>query len=194
MKVLGGWYRKSLSKKNTIWHCVLRVDSVSEIAYTICGKYLPITNCDFNTNPDHKCIRCENSPRVTVKTGWAFTPVIKKLITKKDIVAEIRRLITPKTFIIHIWETYAVDISVSWESDTNISVEDVDICCITTTKKKKCVSLEHMQAEIKQLGQRVLRVCDASDALAKKAREESQGFFEELLDEAKTMKGKRRIK
>jgi len=198
MEVFRGWYRKSLSRKGAVWHRVCRIDSILEdhqMAYTVCGRRIPTTKCDFDMKPDNECMQCSKSPGVIVETGRGFVPVgAKSILTKAAAVAELKRLLKPRTYYLRIWGHEGVCITAKWESDVSVSIYTEDE--IITKKRTRCVmTLEQIQADLGRFKSAIDCVCDASDVLAIAAKRkknlkgrltkaESQAYFEELLHEA----------
>jgi len=86
MKIFRGWYRKSLTKGR--WHRVFHVSSVLDgnpVATTICAYYkIPAKNCDFSTNPDNKCIVCENKQTKCLESQVAHKSVLRFTRKKKS--------------------------------------------------------------------------------------------------------------
>ncbi|KKN91240.1 hypothetical protein LCGC14_0221080 [marine sediment metagenome] len=198
MEVFRGWYRKSLSRKGTVWHRVHKVDSVfasKQMAYTVCDRRIATTKCDFDMKPDHRYMQCEKSPGVIVETGRGFVPIGATAInTKADAIYELKRLLKPRTYYLRIWGIYGVQITAKWESDISIDIyTETEI--ITKRHKKKLMALLQVQADLGRFKSAIDCLCDATTVLAKKAKEkkklkgrlteaEDQAYFEELLYEA----------
>jgi len=165
------------------------------MAYTVCGRRIPTTKCDFDMKPDNECMQCSKSPGVIVETGRGFVPVgAKSILTKAAAVAELKRLLKPRTYYLRIWGHEGVCITAKWESDVSVSIYTEDE--IITKKRTRCVmTLEQIQADLGRFKSAIDCVCDASDVLAIAAKRkknlkgrltkaESQAYFEELLHEA----------
>jgi len=175
------------------WHRVHKVDSIlqdPQMATTLCGIRIPAKKAECHMAPlNHMvcqhCYYISRAAEITKESLYSRIPTIEqKLKTRKGIISEIRDLIKPTFFIVHIHGVYGVEIEVAWKSDATISVENCSMCYLTKAKLRKCVSLNSVHSTIEEMGRRVLNVCDASDALAKKSGRGSQEFFEELLDKA----------
>jgi len=204
MEVFRGWYRKSPSRKGAVWHRVCRVDSIlddRQIAYTVCGRRIPTTKCDFNMKPNNECMQCSKSPGVILETGRGFVPVGEKSTLTKtawhfwkiQAIAELKRLLKPRTYCVRIWESEGVLITTAWESDVSISIKAKTQ--IISKRRKRVITLEQVQADLGRFKSAIDCLCDATDALALAAKkrkklkgrlteEESQAYFEELLHEA----------
>lgn len=198
MEVFKGWYRKSFSSKGTVWHRVIHVDSIlagRQMAYTVCGRSIPTTKCDFNIKPDYKCMQCEKSPGVVIETGRSFVPVGSTSIrTKTAAIAELKRLLKPRIYYIKIWKPYGVHIIATWESDVSIDIE-TETKIITQKRTKRIFTLEQVQVDLGHFKSEIDCLCDATKTLALAAKrkknlkgrlteEESQTYFEKLLCEA----------
>jgi len=198
MEVFRGWYRKSLSRKGAVWHRVRHVDSIlndRQMAHTVCGRRIPTTHCDFSMKPDNECMQCSKSPGVILETGRGFVPVgAKSTFTKAAAVAELKRLLKPRTYYLRIWGHEGVCITAKWESGVSISIyTETEI--ITQRRKKRVMGLAQIQADLGSFKSAIDCLCDASDVLALAAKRkknlkgrlteaESQAYFEELLHEA----------
>ena len=197
-QVFKGWYRQSLARKGMVWHRVHQVDSVlagKQMAHTVCGRSIPTTNCDFDTKPDHKCMQCEKSPGVVIETGRGFVPIGSTSIpTKTAAIAELKRLLKPRTYYLRIWGHEGVRITAKWESDVSISIyTETEI--ITKRRKNNVMALAQIQADLGRFKSAIDCLCDATTILAKKNKverklkgrlteAEDQAFFEGLLHEA----------
>jgi len=198
MDVFKGWYRKSLVSKNIVWHRVSHVDSILEnrqMAHTVCGRRISTFNCDFDAKPDNKCVQCEKSSGVIVETGRGFVPIGSTSIpTKASAIAELKRLLKPRTYYLRIWQHTGIRITAKWESDTSVSVyTEPEI--ITRRRTKRVMSLEQIQADLGRFKSAIDCLCDASDALASKEKKKRKlkgrttateriAYFEELMAKA----------
>lgn len=198
-EIFKGWYRKSWSRKSAVWHRVVGVNSVlcdSQMAYTVCGRQIPTTRCDFDIKPDPhlRCMQCENFPGIIIKTGKAFVPVgATSLPTKKAAITELQRLLKPRIYNMAIWKPYGIEITAKWRSDVSIDIA-TELTVITSRRKKKLLTLEQIQADLGLFKSAIDCLCDASDSLARQAKgkrglygrlttEESQTYFEKLMAE-----------
>lgn len=196
MKVFRGWYRKSNTKCR--WHRVWHVSSVSsgnQIATTICKNQIPTINCDFNNNPDDKCMQCEKPPGVIIETNRCFVSVaITTINTKANIIRELRRLLKSRTYYLRLFENQGICITARWESyiDIDIYTED-DV--IAKNRTKRVFSLQQIEADLELFKSDVKWLCDMNDQLAleNKRRKKLKGrltsdekykYFDELISEA----------
>ena len=194
-KVFKGWYRKSLARKDAVWHRVHHVDSIignRPMARTVCGRRIPIIKCDFDMKPGNKCMQCEKSPGVVVETGRGFVPIgAISIPTKTAAITELKRLLKPRTYYLRIWGHEGVRITAKWESDVSISIyTETEI--ITKQRTKRVMTLEQIQADLGRFKSAIDCLCDASDTLAiaekrknkqkgKLTEEESMEYFTKLM-------------
>lgn len=203
MDIFRGWYRKSLSRKNTVWHRVCHVNSIlsdRQMAITLCGKHIPTTKCDFDMEAtvwNERCIQCNRFSDIVVETGRGFVPTdITSITTKKSAVKELIRLSKPRTYFVKIFGHQGVAIKAIWESDTSIELY-IDDANISGNIKRRLFTLQQVQADLNHFKSEIDCLCDASDALAKEEKlkkglkgrltpSEQNAYFEELLWEMGT--------
>lgn len=205
--VFKGWYRKSLSRKGTVWHRVYQVDSVpsdKQMAHTVCGRHITTIKCDFDIKPDHKCMQCEKSPRVVVETSRGFVPVgSTSILTKTAAIVELKRLLRQRTYYLRIFGIYGVKIKARWTSDTSIDI-DTETKIIIKRREKNVLTLHEIQADLGRFKSSIDHLCDATTVLARQEKEkkkklmgydnftsdkclteeEDQAYFEKLLYQA----------
>lgn len=198
MEVFRGWYQKSFARKGAVWHRVHQVDSVlfnKQMAHTVCGRSIPTTKCDFNIKPDHMCMQCEKSPGVIVETGRGFVPIgATSIPTKTTAIAELKRLLKPRTYYLRIWDIYGIQITAKWESDVSIDIYTEDEIIIKK-RMKRVFTFHQIQEDLGRFKSAIDCLCEATTVLAKKTKKkkklkgrlteyEDQEFFEELLEQA----------
>lgn len=197
-EVFRGWYRRSLSGKDVVWHRVHRIDSIvidKPMAHTVCGRRIATTDCDFKTKPDNKCMQCGKPPGVIVETGRGFVPVsLNAINTKAVAIRELKRLLKPRTYYVRIFDIYGVKIIAHWGSDISIDIYTEDYV-ITKRRENKVMILAQVQVDLDHFKSDVVFLCDATTVLAKKDKAskklsgrlttaEDQEYFEGLLDKA----------
>jgi hypothetical protein len=202
MKIYRGWYRKSLSRKNAVWHRVHYTGSVPvpvpvettlfPYGMTVCGRRMPTTDCDFSVRPKNKCMQCEKSPWLIMETDHRFVPIANTpKSTRAAAIAELRRLLKPQTHYLRIFGNEGVRITAKWESDTSVSIY-TDTETITKKRTKRVMTLTQIQASLNLFKSDIDCLCNTSDALAlaekrkKKLKGrltagESYAYFEKLL-------------
>lgn len=195
MEVFKGWYRKSLARKNMVWHRVNKVDSIlteRQMATTLCGKRIPTTKCDFHMKPDKMCLRCEKN---STPTGSGFAPIGSMSIqTKADAIHHLKRLLKQRTYYLRIWDDQGIKIKARWESDVSIDIYTEDDI-ITKQRKNNVIGLAQIQADLGRFKSAIDCLCDGIDKLALEEKRkkklkgrltepESQTYFEKLLHEA----------
>ena len=193
-----GWYRKSFSRKSNVWHRVYQVNSIlnnQQIATTVCRRHISTTHCDFDMNPDNKCMYCEKPPGVIIEMYHEFAPIGSTGInTKADAIHELRRLLKPRIYYVKIWEDEGVCITAKWESDVSISIYTKHEIIINK-RKNRVIELAQAQADLGRFKSAIDCLCNASDVLALAAKRkkklkgkltevESCAYFEELMCEA----------
>lgn len=199
-QIYKGWYRHSLVKSSMVWHRVNKVDSVlcgRQIAHTVCGRKIATTKCDFNSDPDHKCIQCKKFHEVIVETGRGFVPIRYPSIeinTKADAVRELKRLLKPRIYYLKIFGIYGIRITAKWESDISIDI-GTETEIITKKRTKRVMTMYEIQADLDRFKSAIDCLIDASTILARKDKKkkqlkgrlteyEDQCYFEELLYKA----------
>lgn len=197
-QVFKGWYRKSLARKNGVWHRVHQVDSVvdgKQMAHTVCGRSIPTTHCDFVMKPGSKCVQCGKPSGIVIETGRGFVPVGSISIpTKTAAITELKRLLKSRTYYVRIWGNKGIRIAVEW-----ISAMDIDVSIYPETmvgrRKNKIMTLEQIQADLGRFKSAIDCLCDKTTALAiddkrknkikgRLTEYEDQMYFETLLHEA----------
>lgn len=96
-------------------------------------------------------------------------------------IKELRRLIKFRTYIVHIWDDECIEITATWESDVSVSIR---IDCIGFASRRKFFTLEEVQDDLSQFKSDIKNICNITDTLAKRARKDSQEYFEKLFEEA----------
>jgi len=187
MKVFKGWYGRA--DKDGQIHRIKNNRSLSSdhIATTICGIRIPAEDLRYfepgtNVRTDIICSECDNSSFDSI-TETVHSLLAQKLENRKGLIAEIRQLIRPREFIIHLFGDDGISVEVKWEDSKTLSL-DPTLFHLSQHHKKKCVSLEYAQKRIKSLNKRIQEVCRMSDNAANALGEDPIIFFENLLEEA----------
>ena len=196
MEIFRGWYRKSFSRKNAVWHRVCYRSSMLgdiQTIRTLCGRNLTTTQCDFNAHPINRCIQCTRSPGVLSEVSKCFAPIgAKSILTRSAAIAELRRLLKTRVYYVHVWGNEGVFIEAKWESDVSISIyagTEIKI------NKKRIQTLEQVQADLGRFKSAIDCLCAASDSLAlvekrkkglkgRLTPKEQYEYFQDLLYEA----------
>lgn len=109
----------------------------------------------------------------------------KLMPTKTAVIKELRRLIKPRTYLIHLWNIYGIQVKAAWKSDVSLDIE-TETVIITSKRKKNLLTIEGMKAELAQFKADIDHLCSTTDALAEKEGQVSkynkQAYFEELLE------------
>lgn len=201
MKVFEGWYRESSTKGR--WHRVKHVDSIlnnRQMAVTACGRRISATQCDYDIKPDNMCATCE-SQEIRGITDKVFAPIgTTSIPTRASAIAELKRLLKPRTYYLRILGNEGAHITAKWEPlvrpiDVSISIYIEYYEIIIKRRTKNVLTLEQIQADLGRFKSAADCLYDASDALALAAKkkkklkgslteEESMAYFEKLLYEA----------
>ncbi len=199
MEIFKGWYRKSFSRKDSVWHRCISASGIMngpQTISTLCGREFQTTKCDFRQYPDHRCFRCENLEwRQNIKTDIKFASIGRVgIFTKADAIHQLKRLLKTRTYIIIIWDIYCVEIKASWESDVSIDIGITDI--ITREKTRKTFTLEQVQADLSSFKSEIDNLVESTTKLATEQKKkkglkgrltecEDTEYFEEILEKAK---------
>lgn len=205
--VFRGWYRKSLSKPSSVWHRVYRVDSVLNNcceAHTLCGRQIITTECDFDEKPDHPCFLCEKSTGITiasgvkslvVETGRRFVPVgMTQIRTKASAIAELKRLLKPRTYYVWLHGIYGLKITAEWMSDTSLDIE-TETEIMTKKRPKNAMTFEEVQTHLDNFKAKINCICMEITSMASRDKKkkklkgrltecEDDAYFQELCSKA----------
>lgn len=211
MKIFKKWYRKSSPRYDTVWHRVCHVDSIlkdNQMVRTVCGRYIFANNCEFDMNPNHKCVQCKKSHEITIETGHGFIPISSTPITTKSTaIAELKRLLKSRIYHVKIWKNEGVRIEARMFLRKSIAdgtatyplpADDVNILInieseTITKKRTKCIfTLEQIQADLDSFKSSIDCIYNSINALALKKKRrnglekeltetESNAYFEDLL-------------
>lgn len=196
MKIFRGWYRKSLTKGR--WHRACHVSSVLNAvqdATTLCNKKIPSIDCDFDFNPDNKCITCEKKENDNDETHRCFAPVGKSSeMTRPLAILELRRLLKPRVYKLRIWANVGIEITAKWLSDISLDIEIININ-LSGNRLKNVYTLDQIHSDLSRFGLSISWLCTMSDKLAleNKRKKKLKGrltsyegyeYFQELIYEA----------
>lgn len=196
MKIFKGWYRQSLTKGR--WHRAWHVSSVLSVIQdttTLCNKKIPSIDCDFDFNPDNKCITCEKKENNNDETHRCFAPVGKSSeMTRPLAILELRRLLKSRVYQLRILANIGIKITAQWVQGTIIDIEIVDIN-LSVGRLKNVYTLDQIQSDLCRFSMSIDWLCLMCDKLAleNKRKKKLKGrttssekteYFEELLAEA----------
>ncbi len=198
MEIFKGWYRKSFTKGR--WHRINRVDSVlghRKMGITICGQKIPAIICDYNSHPDStskqpKCVICkrsEDEDNYTLQRQKTFALFNLHPMTKGLAIHHLRKLISPREYLVKIHDIYGIIIEAKWTSDTSIDITTTNIVISDKIQKRQLKTMQQVKKDLDLFGSSIDYLIAEINGLAhrntkknKLTEYEEQEYFEELLE------------
>lgn len=198
MEIFKGWYRKSFSRKNSVWHRAISATEIMnypQTVTTLCGREFKTTCCDFKMNSDHSCRECEKLKcHQNIRIDTKFAPIGRlNILTRADAIHELKRLLKTRIYFVRIWDIYGIEIRAAWESDSSI---DIGITNFILRNETRTVTLDQVQEDLGTFKSSIDHLIESATKLAKEQKIndglkgclticEDNEYFEELLEKAK---------
>lgn len=164
---------------------------------TICEKKIPAIICDYHSHPHStsqqpRCVICKrhvDEDDYTLQRGKMFPSLNLRPMTKKLAIHHLRKLISPREYLVKIHDIYGITIEAKWTSDTSIDITTTNIVISNKTQKRQLRTMQQVKEDLDLFKSSIDYLIAEINGLAhrntkknKLTEYEEQEYFEELLE------------